>query len=75
MDDGFIHGGLSTNCFTLEEIGLLQSALKRYGINTRIYEDKKLQQFVLFITFESLKDFEELISPYMIESMKYKLRY
>ena len=76
MDDGFLHGGLATNCFTPQEIKLLQDMfLNKYDINTRIYHDGKKNQDVLFICFESLENFENLIKPYMIESMYYKLRF
>ena len=76
MDDGALHGELATNCFTLDEIKLLQNMfLTRYNISTRLYNPPKTGQYVLFITKESLHDFEDLVRPYIIPSMEYKLKY
>lgn len=74
MDDGTNDGTFSTNCFSLEEVEMLQGLLFKLGIeNTSISKTSK--GFVLRVLSKSREKFDNLIKPYMIESMKYKLIY
>ena len=74
MDDGSNDGVLATNAFTLSELDLLQNWLKeKWAIKTTLQKNKS--NFVIYIRQESRKHFEELIFPYMIPSMYYKLKF
>ena len=74
MDDGSRRGLFATNSFSKEECLLLQEMfLTKFNIKTRLYQSPNLEQYTLCIKAESLTDFENLIKPYIIPSMKYKL--
>lgn len=76
MDDGSINGDFATNCFTEDEVKLLQEMfLNKFNINTRIKQVTGKEEWLLIVKSESRKDFENLIKPYMHESMYYKLKY
>lgn len=47
--------------------------LVKFNIKTRLYNPPTLEQYTLCVEKESLNDFEDLIEPYIIPSMKYKL--
>lgn len=72
MDDGYKVGksyGFSTNCFDkndIEKISLY--LLNKYNLKTTIHSNNRL-----YIIKESSGLFNYLISPYILESMKYKL--
>lgn len=72
MDDGSkTKNGyyLCTNCFELEELYQLQTILlEKFQIVTRLHKGNKL-----YITAKSTALFTYLISPYIHETMKYKL--
>lgn len=76
MDDGFLiksknsqELGFSTCCFTLEDLLRLQQFLDHtYKIKTIIRKN-----FYLIVRVNSCKLLADLIKPYMIESMYYKL--
>lgn len=72
MDDGSNrHYGyiFCTNCFSKEDLLLIQQFFKeKYDINTTIRKDN-----VLYIKADSKQKFKDLVSPYIIDSMKYKL--
>lgn len=72
MDDGCkteCSYSIATNCFSIEEINILQKWLKEiYNIDTNIHS-----KHILYIYATSKNDFTRLISPYIIECMKYKL--
>ena len=72
MDDGCWTGKkfvLSTESFKEENINFLQGALKKqFGIETHVGKNGKLT-----ILKESHSIFIQLISPYIISSMRYKL--
>ena len=72
MDDGSNgHYGyiLCTNSFSKEDLQLIQNFFKeKYDINTTIRKDN-----TIYIKADSKQKFKNLVSPYIIESMKYKL--
>lgn len=75
MDDGSYDGTLATNGFTESEVDLLISWLKeKWGIicNKKPYKNK---QFTIKIYKESRPNFDQLITPHIIPSMQYKLKY
>lgn len=75
MDDGSLHGELATNCFSLKEVKMLQDMfLDKYNIKTRLYNPPKTNQYVIFIENSDLHLFEDLVRPYIVDSMKYKLK-
>lgn len=60
---------IATNCFTIKELRKFQYfLLQKFNIETTIHKDNGL-----YIRYKSVKTFEEVISPYIIDSMKYKL--
>lgn len=77
MDDGHCENKagrykISTQCFSLEEhLKLHDILLNRFNIETTMY--KKDNSYVLVIKRTSTFTFKELIGPYIISSMKYKL--
>ena len=75
MDDGSCRGYFATNGFTQDEVDLLINfLLEKFDIVTT----KKLtikDQYVIYISSDSRKKFEDLIRPYMVDRMKYKLKY
>lgn len=74
MDDGTKEGQIATNGFTLKEVELLQEWLLNFWkLSTSI--NKNYNNYTLRILAKSRKQFEELIKPYMVESMYYKLKY
>jgi len=63
---------LHTNCFTQEEVMLLSLALEtRFNIKSTIRKNKNNYQ--LCIKLESMPLLKELVVPYIIPSMRYKL--
>lgn len=75
MDDGSYKGDLSTNSFNEYENDLLVSFLKeKFNINSH-KRINKLNQYIIQIEASSRRDFENLISPYFVETMKYKLKH
>lgn len=74
MDDGSKHGVLSTNGFTLPEVNLLANwLLKKWNIETTV--QKNANCHTLYIKAVSRKRFDDIIRPYIIPSMKYKLKF
>lgn len=72
MDDGNVcsSGGYSiaTMCFDDDSLLNLQEKFLSFGIPTSIHKERSM-----YILKEGRKIFEDLIRPYIIESMKYKL--
>lgn len=72
MDDGSnVRSGyiLCTNAFTDEDLKIIQDVLlHKFGINTSVHKDHSL-----YIKSDSKLTFKNLIEPYIVESMKYKL--
>lgn len=85
MDDGsYIKssktGKIATNNFTYEEIKTLCNILKvKFNLNCNIFAPCASQgvkgSYVLYITKESFISFVQLIEPFLVDSMKYKLGY
>lgn len=74
MDDGTNSGQIATNCFSFKEVKLLSNWLEnKFGIITTI--QKNLRDYTLYIVASSRFEFDNLISPYIIPSMKYKLKF
>lgn len=76
MDDGSSNNNryfLHTNCFDLNSIHLLQKVLlHNFNIETTINEKRK-SQYILYVKAKSRELFTSIISPYICDSMKYKL--
>lgn len=72
MDDGFktpCSYALSTNCFSIEELQQFQNFLKiRFNLETSLHRDH-----VLYIKACSRDTFTELVSPYVVPCLQYKL--
>lgn len=74
MDDGNKTGTIATNGFTANEVEILIVWLKdKYGIQAT--KQKNKNNYVLHILSKSRIKFELLIAPYIIPSMKYKLKF
>ena len=75
MDDGTKNKSsyyISTNGFSFKDQEVLMDMLfKNFGIISSLHKNK--DKYVLYIRAESRELFTEIISPYICESMKYKL--
>jgi ubiquinol-cytochrome c reductase cytochrome b subunit len=75
LDDGCWTGNgvrIATNCFKLEEVKLLANMLvKLYGLNYTIQTIEG--HYSIYITKDSIPKLRNLVLPYVIPSMKYKL--
>lgn len=74
MDDGTFCGTLSTDGFLETEVDLLINWLCDYW-NIISYKEKSLNHFKIKISEKSRQYFDNLIKPYIIQEMKYKLKY
>ena len=63
---------LATNSFSVSEINNLITRLDDFGIKASIRKDKN-NQFNIFIGADYTPIFEELVAPYICDSMLYKL--
>lgn len=73
MDDGCNSGTLATNCFTLDECKLIQDWLyNTYKIETTLQKAPN-NQYLVYIKTKSRPIFYDLVYPYMVPSMLYKL--
>ena len=77
MDDGTYIGNLATNSFSEQEVDLLINWLKDiWNIDcSKEINKQSTTQYIIHIKANSRKHFEELIFPYIIPSMYYKLKY
>ncbi|MFW6281357.1 MAG: helicase-related protein [bacterium] len=78
MDDGCLHNKqyyeLSTHSFSEEENKKIIEVLKiKFDIDAKLKFDKRINKWYLYITTKSSKKLSELISPYVCDSMQYKL--
>jgi hypothetical protein len=65
---------ITTNCFTLEEINLLCNVLKnRYNIIATSNKCGKNKSHIIYIHVNSIKLFTNIIKPYLLPSLYYKL--
>lgn len=78
MDDGSIKSNhhraliLNTQCFSESDLKKLQQAfLENFGIETVLRKQKEGKQ--IYILSQSVEKFIEIISPYLLPSMKFKL--
>ena len=76
MDDGFRNGKgfvLATDGFTIKEVKFLQKVLKHnFNLDTTI-QRTRLNHPQIYIRTSCREKFIDLVSPYMCESMRYKL--
>lgn len=76
MDDGSYNGkkiDISTYAFTLSEIHLLQKCIeKRYGVEMKYYRDRN-KGYRLYCNQKETAKLVNIINPYVIDSMKYKI--
>ena len=78
LDDGTLNSGtnhrIHTNCFTYNDQLELQSLLKRcFDLQCKIVQRKDSQYILSFDRINTVK-LSTIIEPYVIPSMKYKLR-
>lgn len=65
---------IATNYFTYKELEFLSLILlKKFNLYTSIHKGGKGKGYILYIKKESKKTFINLIKPYMVKSMYYKL--
>ena len=63
-----------TNSYTLEEVNFLIDILyKKYNINSNPQKTSTKDQYVLYIKTESVSILKDLVRPYIVPSMLYKL--
>ena len=77
MDDGGIsvykQTILHTRAYTYDDVNYIQSVLqKNFSLVTRL-EEKKKGQWVIYIPLKQKISLKEIVGPYMIESMWYKI--
>jgi len=78
MDDGcFIKNRgvkFCTNSFTLKEIKYLGSILQsKFGLDFTIHKTGVLNQYNLYLPKNNMKKLIDLVKPYMVPTMYYKL--
>jgi hypothetical protein len=77
MDDGSSLGRgarIATNCFTLEEVNFLCNVLKiKYNIIATANKCGKDKGHIIFIHVNSMKLFMNIVKPYLLPSLYYKL--
>lgn len=77
MDDGSRVGkGLkfSTNSFSYEDCLLLSNVLfKKYNLRTSVQSAGVENQYIIYVFKESMPTLRELVRPYIVSSMLYKL--
>lgn len=77
MDDGTNSGVIATNSFSYEECVLIKSWFKeKYDIEITIQQQKSKGgvQYLIYIKTCSRQKFYDLVIPYIIPSMEYKLK-
>ena len=77
MDDGersvYNQTILHTRAFKLEDVKLIQAVLlENFGLTSRL-EEKKKNQWVIFIPVKQKIRLKDIVGPYMHESMLYKI--
>jgi hypothetical protein len=77
MDDGSSLGKgvrIATNCFTLEEVNFLCNVLKsKYNIIATPNKCGKDKGHIIYIHVNSMKIFTNIVKPYLLPSLYYKL--
>jgi hypothetical protein len=65
---------IATNCFTLEEVNFLCKVLKsKYNIIATSNKCGKNKSHIIYIHGNSMKLFTNIIKPYLLPSLYYKL--
>ena len=63
---------IATNCFTKKEVELLKLVLEiKFNLKSTLHKNN--DKYQMYIKQESLNILKELILPYMVPSMLYKL--
>ena len=77
MDDGSkVNKGLkfSTNSFTYNECLMLVNVLsENFNIKASVQSAGSKNQYIIYIWKESMNDLRNIVSPYIIPEMKYKI--
>lgn len=77
MDDGSKINNtvrIATNCFTYEEVEYLAAVLlKKYNLKSKPMKAGKDKGYILYFSSSSMVQFSNLVKPYMLPSMLYKL--
>jgi LAGLIDADG DNA endonuclease family len=77
MDDGSKYGSsirIATNCFTEKEVLFLCEILKKkYNITSSKSKTGRDKEYIIYIYKSSLLNFSNIVKPYMLPSMYYKL--
>ena len=67
---------IATNCFTFEECQFLATILtQKYKFKTSVVKTGSTNQWRISIWKESLPLLRQIVNPYFIPEMKYKLGY
>jgi hypothetical protein len=62
----------NTQCFTREEVARLVEALQRdFGLEAK--ERRQPEGWQIYISGKSYERFREIVDPYVIDSMRYKI--
>ena len=77
MGDGSIShksARFATNCFTHTELDFLVSILKtKFDLDVTIQNSGKNKGHILYVKLDSMGNFKNIIKPYMLPSLLYKL--
>jgi len=77
MDDGSKINNtvrIATNCFTYSEIEFLSTVLyKKYNIKSNPQSSGPNKGYILYFSSSSMIDFSNIVKPFMLPSMYYKL--
>jgi hypothetical protein len=77
MDDGSKINNtvrIATNCFTYEEIEYLSTILyKKYNLKSNPQSSGINKGHILYISSNSMVEFSNIVKPFMLPSMYYKL--
>ena len=78
MDDGAYHrsGGylINTQCFTIAECDILRDVLRKKFNIENITRHKDHNGWRLYIQVSSAKKFREIVEPFMLKDMMYKIK-
>ena len=65
---------IATNCFTYEEIEYLSTILyKKYNLKSKPQSSGRNKGHILYFSSSSMVDFSNIVKPFMLPSMYYKL--
>lgn len=77
MDDGSKINNtvrIATNCFTFEEIKFISTVLfNKYNLKSHPQSAGKNKGNILYFSSSSMGEFSNIVKPYMLPSMYYKL--